>query len=255
MKIPESAYLTGIPIVGTALAYLFEAGFATFHGIPLSFVQLSISQLVGTGVLAMLVLWLLHTYFAVCVAFLARRKHFLFKPIGLGMLYAALPLILIAGLGWDNKNLWVAAAVLFLLPTVTGLIDALTASDKSIPFTQRWMKRLLSPDSKPSSSDGLDELIDKPQLFFSLSLFVTFLAFSTGHRYASFAEPRLVLKSDPTKAFVVIYGEKWFFRPSDEIQKARNLTPGDLFILTGDSVKEIILHERPKQPAVSASAP
>lgn len=255
MKLPEAAYLTGVPVVGTAVAYLFEAGFATFHGIPLSFVQLSISQLVGTGVLAMLSLWLLHTYFAVGVAFLARRKHLLFKFIGLGMLYAALPLILIAGLGWDDRKLWVAAAAFFLLPTVTGLIDALTASDKSIPFTQRWWKKALSFDAAPSSSDGLDDLIDKPQMFFSLALLFTFLAFSMGHRYASFAEPRLVLKSDPAKAFVIIYGEKWFFRPLDEIRKARSSTPGDLLILTGDSVKEVVLRERPKQPAAPASAP
>lgn len=75
MKFTESAYLAGTPIAGLAIAYLFEAGFANFHGIPASLIQLSISQLVGTGVLGLIGLWMLHTYFAIGMAFLVRRKH------------------------------------------------------------------------------------------------------------------------------------------------------------------------------------
>jgi hypothetical protein len=74
VKITDSTYLAAFPIVGTATAYLFEAGFASFHGIPYSFVQLSIAQFVGTAVLGLACLWAIHMYFSVAIAFLARRK-------------------------------------------------------------------------------------------------------------------------------------------------------------------------------------
>jgi hypothetical protein len=163
------------------------------------------------------------------------------------MLYAAFPLLFVVGLGTDDPKAWIAVAAFFFMPTAIGLIEAITTKDKSKPFVQRWWdKASSSQTSAPAKSDGLDTVIDAPQTFFSILLVFIFLAFSLGHRYASLAAPTLVLKSDPTKAFIVVYGDKWFFRPLDGTDKPRSLARGELHIITGDNVKEVVLLDRPK---------
>lgn len=245
MKNPLAVYLASAPVIATAIAYLFEAGFASFHGIPTSLIQLSISQMVGTGVLGLLGLWVLHTYFALGVAFLARRKHLLFKFVGLGMLYVAIPLMLIVGLGVVDTKAWIGVAIIFLMPTVIGLVEALTTKDKTKSFTQCWWdKASSSVGSTPSKSDGLDSIIDTPQIFFSAVMLVIIFSFSLGHRYAALVTPKFLLKSDPSKVLIVVYGDKWFFRPVGEAGKAKGSAPGELYILSGDSLKEVVLFDQ-----------
>jgi len=106
MKLTESAYLAAFPIAGTLIAYLFEFGFAAYHGIPPSLVQLNASQFVGAAVLGVFSLWIIHIYLSLGVAFLARRKLLIFKFIGLGMLYALLPFLFLLGMG-NERRLWI----------------------------------------------------------------------------------------------------------------------------------------------------
>jgi len=247
MKLSESVYLAGLPIAGTAVAYLFEIGFATYHGIPSSLIQLSVSQLVGTAVLGLFCLWVLHLYFAMGIAFLARRRFLIFKFVGLGMLYASLPLLLIIGIGNETK-LWLGFALLFRLPSAMGLLGTLSSADRSAPFLQRWWEKssgdLFAP---PAPTDGLDSLINLPQQWFTVVLLVVFLSVALGHRCASLGGARFLLKSDQSKALVVVYGERWFFRPVAELGQPRS--SGDLLILSGDSTKELTLGPiKPTQP-------
>lgn len=250
MKITEAVYLAGIPVVGTTVAYLFEAGFAVFHGIPISLIQLSISQLVGTAVLGLLGLWMLHTYISIGIAFLARRKHLLFKFLGLGMLNAALPLLLVASLGASDAKWWIAAAAFFFTPALSGLIETLGSHDKNAPFAQRWWDKTSSGfDSKPYTPDRLDLVIEKPQMFLAASLLLIFLTSLLGYRYASWQKPVRVMQSDPSKAFIVVYGDKWFFRPIDEIERPSNPAKRELYILSGDGIKNLVLQNRELRPA------
>lgn len=241
MKLTESAYLAVLPIAGTLVAYLFEFGFASYHGIPASLVQLSVSQFVGAAVLGLLALWVIHLYLSLGIAFLARRKLLVFKFIGLGMLYALLPFLFLLGLG-NEMRLWVLFIILFLFPSVLGFFGALFAKDRNQPFMQRWWEQSsfeLKEPEKPK--DRLHSLIDVPQQWFSVLLFSMFLAVAVGHRYASFATPSMVTKSDPSRALIVIYGERWFFRPLQDVNQPRGTSKSELYILSGEEAKEVVL--------------
>ena len=241
MKLTEPVYLATLPLAGTAVAYLFEFGFAAFHGIPTSFIQLSISQFVGAAVLGLLMLWAIHLYLALGIAFLHRRKLLFFKFIGLGMLYATLPFLLLISVS-SEKRAWAGFAVMFLFPSVFGLVGALISKNKETPFFQHWWEQSAfeALDPKPSE-DKLTSLIDKPQEWFALLLLAAFLSTALGYRYASFAIPSMVDKSDKSKTLVVTYGEKWFFRPITEVNQPRSTSKGELIILSGERTKELTL--------------
>jgi hypothetical protein len=250
MKITDTKYLAVFPIIGTAVAYLFEAGYAGFHGIPYSLVQLSVAQFVGTAVLGLMCLWVIHIYFSLSIAYLARRKHLIFKFIGLGMLYASPLFIFIISRGNDAR-MWIGFAALFLLPLVVGLIPAILDKDRSLPFAQRWWKHAAFEFREPQASgDNFDSVIDVPQMWFSVAMVVIFLSFSLGDRYASLATPSQLLKADPSKVLVVVYGEKWFFRSAKETQSPRRSAKDELLILSGDNVKQVAL-----LPVKHASSP
>jgi hypothetical protein len=107
---------------------------------------------------------------------------------------------------------------------------------------QRWWEQSsfeLNESEKPK--DGLHALIDVPQQYFSILLFSMFLAVAVGNRYASLATPSMVTKSDPSKALIVTYGERWFFRPLQEVNQPRGTSKGELYVLSGDSTKEVVL--------------
>lgn len=238
MKLTETPYLTALPIAGTLAAYLFEFGFASYHGIPGAMIQLSVSQFVGAAVLGLFCLWIVHFYLSLGVAFLARRKLLVFKFIGLGMLYAFLPFLFLLGMG-NEKRLWIAFILMFLLPTFIGLCGALFTKDKSQPFSQRWWVHSVHTPEK--QKDGLHSYIDVPHLWFSVLMFSVVLTVAAGNRYASFATPTMVVKSDPSKVLIVVYGERWFFRPLQEVDQPRSVSKGELHILSGDSAEEIVL--------------
>jgi hypothetical protein len=246
MRLTEAAYLAALPVAGTLAAYLFEFGFAGYHGIPASLIQLSASQLVGAASLGILFLWVIHLYLSLGIAFLARRKLLVFKFIGLGMLFAALPFLFLLGMG-NETRLWELFIICFLFPSVSGLLGVLLSKDRSQPFSQRWWERSsfwLEESEKPR--DKLHSLIDVPQQWFAASLLSMFLVFALGIRYASLATPTMVTKSDPAKALIVIYGERWFFRPLQEVNQPRRVSKGELYVLSGDSAKEVTLIPAPK---------
>jgi hypothetical protein len=238
MKLTETPYLAALPIAGTLAAYLFEFGFASYHGIPGAMIQLNVSQFVGAAVLGLFCLWIIHLYFSLGIAFLVRRKLLIFKFIGLGMLYAFLPFLFLLGMG-NEKRLWILFIFSFLVPSLSGLGEALFAKNKNQPFSQRWWEHSVSAPEK--QKDGFHTYIDVPQLWFSILFFSVVLSVAAGNRYASLATPTMVAKSDPSKVLIVIYGERWFFRPLQEVDQPRSTSKGELHILSGDSTNEVIL--------------
>jgi len=106
---------------------------------------------------------------------------------------------------------------------------------------QRWWEQSSFELNEPEKSkDRLHALIDVPQQWFSILLFSMFLSVAVGNRYASLATPTMVTKSDPSKALIVTYGDRWFFRPLREVNQSRGTSKGELYILSGDSIKEIV---------------
>jgi len=81
---------------------------------------------------------------------------------------------------------------------------------------------------------------------------IALVPFHLGMAYASIYMPRYFLKSDDSKALVVVYGDKWFFRTVDDSKRTmRSVT--DLYILSGDKVDDIVLvkqrsHKRANNP-------
>jgi hypothetical protein len=241
MKLTESFYLAALPVTGTLIAYLFEFGFAGFHGIPISLIQLNIAQLVGAAALGFLALWVIHIYLSLGIVFLARKKLMIFKFVGLGMLFALLPFIFILGMGNDPK-LWALFALCFFLPSLVGLFGALLSKDKSNSFTQRWWNETVSVAKESENpKDKFNLFVDTPQLWFSVLFFSMILSVAAGNRYASIAVSSVVTKSDSSRALVVIYGERWFFRPVSELSQSRVKSKGELHVISGDSTKEITL--------------
>jgi hypothetical protein len=249
MKFTDTTYLAALPIFGTAVAYLFEAGYAGFHGIPYSFVQLSVAQFVGTAVLGLACLWVIHIYFSLAIAFLARRKLLIFKFIGLGMLYASLPVFFEVVLG-SATRVWIGFAALFVLHLVLGLGSAILERNPSLPFLQRWWMQMAFQSNEPEArSDNLHSIIDVPQMWFSVAMVVIFLSVALGNRYASLATPSQLLQADTSKVLVVVYGEKWFFRNAKDVRLSRREAQDELLVLSGDNVKQVVLLPEKKNSA------
>lgn len=242
MKLTESAYLGVLPIAGTLVAYLFEYGFALYHGIPASLIQLSVSQFVTAAVMGLLALWAIHMYLSLGAAFLTRRKLLVFKFAGLGMLYAFPPFLFLLGVG-NELRIWIIFIISFLFPSVMGFFGALFSKAQSPSFVQRWWEQSsFELNGVPEvPKDRLHSLIDVPQQWFSVLMFSMFLAVAVGYRYASEVLPSMVTKSDPSKAFIVIYGERWFFRSMSEVNQRRSISKGELTVISGDSAKEVVL--------------
>ncbi len=196
IELSSGVLIAAIPVLGTAAAYLFEFGFSSFHGIPYSLITLSISQLVGTSILGLVMLLVIHIYFASGIAFLKRRKHFLFRYIGLGMLCATPPFLCLLGFG-SNQQLWVAFAIMFFYPTLLGLIEALTSKETSTPFFSRWKNMsMMSIQTQATQADGLENIIDRPYMWITSVLFFAILTAGVGLRYASFMTPTVAIGCD-----------------------------------------------------------
>lgn len=248
MKVTESSYLAVAPIVGIAGAYLIEAGFANYHGIPLSLVQLNIAQLVGTAALVLTILWFVHLCFSSALAAIARQERLFLKHIGQGFLCALLPFLIFVDFERD-PHMWFYVVFFFFLLSSIGLIRTIFSKkkkedDDSQSFFQRWWSNSairFNSDKEKATRDGLELLIDVPRrwLLFIL-VFCTFL-FSFGHRYASWKISDTFVGGEPAKVLVAVYGERWFLRAASDVRSPRGTRRDDLFIISSDAAKEIVL--------------
>lgn len=241
IELPNGVLIAAIPVLGTAAAYLFEFGFSSFHGIPSSLITLSISQLVGTSILGLAGLLLIHIYFATGIALIARREHFLFRLIGLGMLYSLLPFLLFFGAG-NSKQLWILFAITFIYPTFLSFVEALSSRNTSTPFLSRWKNSsLASLQTPPTKTDGLENVIDKPHTWITVTLFFAVLTTGAGIQYASSVAPTVTIEAYPDKVLVAIYGDRWFLRPIKEVDRSRNSIGGELLILSGEKLENVMV--------------
>jgi hypothetical protein len=157
------------------------------------------------------------------------------------MLYASFPVFFEIGLGSPTR-VWVAFAGLFLLHLLIGLVHAIVDRNRDSSFLQRWWDHAAFNSQKSEvPNDTLHSVIDVPQLWFSVAMVVIFLSVALGNRYASFATPSQLLKSDASKALVVVYVEKWFFRDIKHVRHSRREAQDELLILSGENVEQIVL--------------
>lgn len=237
MKTIDTLYLTILPIVGTAVAYIFEIGFAVFHGIPSYFIELNISQFVGSAVIGLLCLWIFHLYLSFGLALIYSWDNLIFYIIGRGLVYAA-PIILLIPMAKIGEHLWMLFIIMFCLSVILDLISCISPKSNS----QTYLQYLRNKNRNTTiSADDIESIIDQPQEMLGRSLGIILLAFMYGYGYASWANSNDLLKSDPTKALVVVYGDKWFFRSSNEIAQPRSMSNGQLLVLSGDVVKNVTL--------------
>lgn len=245
MKLTESAYLAVFPIVGIAGAYLIEAGFANYHGIPISLVQLSTAQLVGTAVLVLHIFWFIHLCISSALAAIARQERLLLKHIGQGSLCALLPFVFIVDFE-RTPHVFFYVAIFFFLPSFIGLARTILMRKKegSQSFFQRWWNNSaihFNSEKKNSKGDGLELLIDIPRRWLMFASVFCSLLFTFGYRYASWHLSGTPVRGEPAKVLVAVYGERLFLRLASDAKSPRGTRKDELFILSGDAAKEIVL--------------
>jgi hypothetical protein len=243
-KIPESLYLAAIPIAGTAAAYLFEMGFCGYHDIPVSLITLSPSRIVLASVVGLIAAFCIHFYVALILAFYGRRKSLVFRFLALGMSYAFLPFVLLVAVGGNSWAYWLMVLT-FSIPFAIGLIPAFRARETGEGFFQRWWKESafeLTPEAH--KSDHLEGDIERPQRWIAVALLSTFLFYGLGMRYAKIVTPDQMLLSDPSLALIVVYGDRWIFRPVDSLTSDPAFGRPQLTILSGSKTEDLRLQNR-----------
>lgn len=227
----EAVWLVILPILGTAAAYLFEMGFCSFHGIPSSLIQLSPTRILVAALAGLVISFFIHHYFALALVFLFRRKALIFKFLGIGMIYAGPPLLVMISTG-EVARFRLYYGLMFFLPFAFGLFPALRNKNPDLSFFERLLvgsieASLLENNPQPapntaveSSTTQLGYLIDKPAEYGAIVFLAVFLFFSVGYSYAKVFPPEYVFEKLPNVHLICIYGDNWITKEYDDVTKS-----------------------------------
>ncbi|HFH4653809.1 hypothetical protein [Pseudomonas aeruginosa] len=211
----EAILIAIIPFVGTYIAFLYEAGYASYYEIPISFIQIDALSIISSSTLVVL---FIYAFFVLLD--LARKivkgSHPVRKALALPLTMTIVSAFFIVFLDIPNKILLISAVFLFAT-TITYLPPLFKRDTKD-----NYLKRLEIQNAnenkrlKEKNPESTRRDIISPIAF----LFVFgLLIFKGGIMHAEDKTYYYVLKDSPNKALVSNYGDNLIFSTFDQRTK------------------------------------
>ncbi|HCE6866806.1 TPA: hypothetical protein NHP29_003399 [Pseudomonas aeruginosa] len=205
----ESTLIAIIPFMGAYIAFVFEAGYASFFGVPIVLIQVDLVKIIISSAGVLLAIYLFLTVLGF-IRTLVKGEHPIRRAFAFP-LAATLVLSLFVIFSPIPYKIIIVAS-LFVVFCVSTFLPPLFKSADGKGYVQRLEDHIKRERSSSGGAEGLfRNLTEFFAFFFVASLFI----FKAGNAIAGDKTLYYVLKESPGNVFVSNYGENMVFSVAD----------------------------------------
>jgi hypothetical protein len=217
-RLSEGAMLALVPVIGSALAFLFESGFLYFYGIPSSFVKLDVPSIVQASILLLCTGAMLVLLGGLAAEWSVQRESTLKRVIGTSLPYVLFMLVALLALRPTALQQWLPLLVGMVVLAVLGVYgEAWFKGDAALPFHRR-VDAVLAQERMRDEENSRKQPVTRFHKILLIVMTVGALCsfvFQSGIATAKARKTYLALKVDSTLLFVEQYGELSLFKRFD----------------------------------------
>lgn len=235
----EGVLIVLIPFVGTYIAFLFEAGFAAYYGVPIALIQIDFVKIIVSSA----VVWIFVYLFFTLIEFargVAGGSHPLRRALAFP-LSATLVLSLFVVFTPLPHKLWIILSVFSFFCIVTYASPIFKKGDGET-YIQRLESQIEKERKSAGNSGGKANNFAE---FTSFLFVVSFFIFKSGLMLAEDKSRYYVMKDLPENVFVSNYGDVMVFAVSDK--EYSRFTGEVVMVKLSDSVPISLLRKKTGQ--------